>query len=55
MENSLLFIFDEIPLTPFPLAWLNTETEKGFYIGTVEAVDLEKHQYWVTFDKPGKP
>ncbi|XP_019857547.1 PREDICTED: protein lin-9 homolog [Amphimedon queenslandica] len=34
-------------------AWLNTETEKGFYIGTVEAVDLEKHQYWVTFDKPG--
>lgn len=35
------------------VAWLNNKKEKGFYIGTVEAVDLDKHQYWVTFDKPG--
>lgn len=35
------------------LAWLNTEKEKGFYIGTVEAVDLEQHRYRITFDKPG--
>jgi hypothetical protein len=35
------------------LAWLTTEKEKGFYIGSVEAIDLERHQYRINFDKPG--
>lgn len=29
------------------------EHESGFYTGRVEAVDIEKHCYWVTFDRPG--
>ena len=34
-------------------ARLHTEKESGFYTGRIEAVDLENHQYWVTFDRPG--
>ena len=29
------------------------EHESGFYTGTVDAVDIDKHRYWVTFDRPG--
>ena len=29
------------------------EHERGFYTGTVDAVDIDKHRYWVTFDRPG--
>jgi hypothetical protein len=34
-------------------ARLHTERESGFYTGRIEAVDLDHHQYWVTFDRPG--
>ena len=34
-------------------ARLHTERESGFYTGRIEAVDLDNHQYWVTFDRPG--
>ena len=29
------------------------EQESGFYTGRIEAVDIESHKYWVTFDRPG--
>ena len=29
------------------------EQESGFYTGRIEAVDIENHKYWVTFDRPG--
>ncbi|XP_064401779.1 protein lin-9 homolog isoform X2 [Halichondria panicea] len=29
------------------------EHKRGFYTGTVDAVDIDKHRYWVTFDRPG--
>ena len=31
----------------------NRERESGFYTGLIEAVDIENHKYWVTFDRPG--
>eukprot|EP00731_Ephydatia_muelleri_P007724 Em0004g62a len=34
-------------------ARVHTVECKGFYMGRIEAMDLEKHQYWVTFDRPG--
>ena len=41
------------PLLSLHSARLHTERESGFYTGRIEAVDLDKHQYWVTFDRPG--
>ncbi len=35
------------------IAFLNVEKEKGFHTGTIEAVDLDNSQYWITFDKQG--
>ena len=29
------------------------EQESGFYTGRIEAVDIDSHKYWVTFDRPG--
>lgn len=40
-------------LSPSCTARLHTERESGFYTGRIEAVDLDNHQYWVTFDRPG--
>jgi len=34
-------------------ARLHTERERGFFTGRIEAVDIENHSYWVTFDRPG--
>lgn len=36
-----------------PAARLHTERERGFFTGRIEAVDIENHRYWVTFDRPG--
>ena len=38
-----------------PLARLHSdrEQESGFYTGHIEAVDIDSHKYWVTFDRPG--
>ncbi len=43
----------EVLCVTFRAARLHTTVEKGFYTGRIEAVDLERHRYWVTFDRPG--
>ena len=50
-----MHIYTHTSLTSHPptAARLHTEKESGFYTGRIEAVDLDRHQYWVTFDRPG--
>ncbi len=51
--ESLCNDYMEALCATFRAARLHTTVEKGFYTGRIEAVDLERHRYWVTFDRPG--
>ena len=53
-QNHTLPLYLKINFFP-PSARLHSdrEQESGFYTGRIEAVDIESHKYWVTFDRPG--